>query len=629
MTTGSFLSQCENLDILPAGIIILRPDYTVVCWNRTIAEWTGIPREKVIGRDLRDLYPHLADRKYALRIGQVFEGGAAAFFSTQFHPHFIPAPLPGGGFRFQRTTVHAVPEGNKTYALVFIDDVTDLVQQVRSYREMRDRALLEIRARLEKETALEESEAKFREIFDSANDAIHIHELREDGLPGHFIEVNAVACRMLGYSREEFLAMTPLDLVQGGHSRPLDVIVREILEKGHAIFETEHRKKDGGTVPVEIHAHRVMIRNREVILSVVRDITERRRNQAALLALTTELQTIFDNAPAMIWYKDTENRFIRVNPAAAAAIGLPRQEIEGKSGYELFPEMAEKYYRDDLEVISTGKAKLGIIEQMPTRMGETRWVETYKVPLFDLEGNVSGILLFANDITERKMAEDALALAHRKLHLLSTISRHDLLNQVSALKWYIELARDEKELTTIREFLGKMTKVLDTAEEQINFTRDYQEIGVREPAWQNVEDIAGRIWAGFPPSGVDIILDLDDIEVYADPLFEKVIFNLFENAIRYGGPALSWVRVSANEEQGCLTIAIEDNGPGIPEEDKQYLFRKGFGKHTGLGLFLSREILAITGLSIRETGVPGKGARFEILVPEGKFRRPSRERTGE
>ena len=629
MTMSSFLSQCENLDILPAGIIILESDYTVICWNRTMEEWTGIPREKVLGRDLRDLYPHLSDRKYALRIGQVFEGGAAAFFSTQFHPHFIPAPLPGGGLRFQRTTVHSVPEGNKTYALVFIDDVTELVQQVRAYREMRDRALREVRERLEKEAALEESEAKFREIFESANDAIHIHELREDGLPGRFIEVNAVACKMLGYSREEFLAMTPLDLVRGGHSRPLDVIGREILEKGYAIFETEHRRKDGGTVPVEIHAHRVIIRNREVVLSVVRDITERRRNQAALLALTTELQTIFDNAPAMIWYKDTENRFIRVNPAAAASIGLPREEIEGKSAYDLFPELAEKYYRDDLEVISTKKPKLGIIEQMQTRNGGTRWVETHKVPLLDLEGNVSGILLFVNDITERKMAEDALALANRKLHLLSSITRHDLLNQVSALKWYIELARDEKELTTIREFLDKMKKVLDTAEEQITFTRDYQEIGVREPSWQNVADIAARIREGFPPSGVDILLEVDDIEVYADPLFEKVIFNLFENSFRYGGPSLSRIRVSAGEEQGGLVIAVEDNGVGIPEEDKKYLFRKGFGKHTGLGLFLSREILAITGLSIRETGVPGKGARFEIFVPEGKFRRLTRERTGE
>jgi signal transduction histidine kinase len=224
------------------------------------------------------------------------------------------------------------------------------------------------------------------------------------------------------------------------------------------------------------------------------------------------------------------------------------------------------------------------------------------------------------------MAEDALALAHRKLQLLSSITRHDLLNQVSALKWYIELAREEKDLATIRGFLDKMERVLDTAREQIDFSRDYQEIGVREPAWQNVADLSGRIRAGFPPSAVDIVIDLDDVEVYADPLFEKVIFNLFENAFRYGGPSLSWIRVSAAEGPEGLVIAIEDNGAGIPDEDKKNLFKKGFGKHTGLGLFLSREILAITGLSIRETGFPGKGARFEILVPEGKFRRPSRER---
>ncbi|MEM2124228.1 MAG: PAS domain S-box protein, partial [Methanolinea sp.] len=317
MTPEPSPSPFRNFDILPAGIVVIRPDYTVIFWNRTISEWTGIPPGEILGRDIREVYPHLREKRYALRIGQVFEGGAAAFFSTQFHPHFIPARLHGGDLRYQRTTVHPVDTGGETCALLFIDDVTDLVSQVRAYREMRDRALREVREREEKEAALAESEAKFRQIFDSVNDAIHITELREDGLPGRFIEANAIASRMLGFERDELLATSPLDLVCGPHSRPFEEIGREILEKGETIFETCHRKKDGGEVPVEIHARRARLMGRDVIVAIVRDISQRKRDREALVSLSRDLRTIIDNVPAMIWYKDTQNRVIRANPAAA------------------------------------------------------------------------------------------------------------------------------------------------------------------------------------------------------------------------------------------------------------------------------------------------------------------------
>ncbi len=110
------------------------------------------------------------------------------------------------------------------------------------------------------------------------------------------------------------------------------------------------------------------------------------------------------------------------------------------------------------------------------------------------------------------------------------------------------------------------------------------------------------------------------LEVFADPLLEKVFYNLIDNALRYGGEQMTAIRVSHRGEGGNLVLAVEDNGAGISAEDKPKLFTKGFGKNTGHGLFLSREILAITGITITENGEPGKGARFEITVPEGAFR---------
>ena len=157
------------------------------------------------------------------------------------------------------------------------------------------------------------------------------------------------------------------------------------------------------------------------ILGIARDITERKQAEEALALsngkldlIASDLANIINNAPAMIWYKDTKNNFVRVNPAAARAFGLRIEEIEGKSVYDLFPDMAEKYYRDDLEIIHSGNPRFGIIETMQNAAGETLWVQTDKIPLKDEQSLVTGVLVFSVDITERKKVEDALALRQQE-----------------------------------------------------------------------------------------------------------------------------------------------------------------------------------------------------------------------
>jgi signal transduction histidine kinase len=124
----------------------------------------------------------------------------------------------------------------------------------------------------------------------------------------------------------------------------------------------------------------------------------------------------------------------------------------------------------------------------------------------------------------------------------------------------------------------------------------------------------------FPMDDIRLSINRTDIEIFGDKLLGKVFYNLIDNALRYGGKQITAITVTAYEEDDSLVILFEDNGAGISDEDKKKLFKKGFGKNTGLGLFLSREILATTGITITENGEPGKGARFEIRVPKGSFR---------
>lgn len=216
-------------------------------------------------------------------------------------------------------------------------------------------------------------------------------------------------------------------------------------------------------------------------------------------------------------------------------------------------------------------------------------------------------------------SEQAFQTANRKLNLLSNITRHDIVNQLTVLLGRVDLLADEATSPAMLAALDKERESIGTIQRLIAFTKDYEEIGVHAPQWQQVAACPVRYSGSDRLAGIALAVALDDLEIYADPMLELICENLIDNSLRHGG-AVTRIRFSFEVSGPGLTILYEDDGVGVPAEEKERIFEKGVGKHTGFGLFLSREILAITGLSIRETGVYGQGARFEILVPGGKYR---------
>ena len=215
-------------------------------------------------------------------------------------------------------------------------------------------------------------------------------------------------------------------------------------------------------------------------------------------------------------------------------------------------------------------------------------------------------------------SEASLSLANRKLNLLSDITRHDIVNQLMALNTYIELSRISPE-EGLETFLGKEQAIISRIHQQIMFTREYQEIGVKAPGWHDVAGVAGDAAAGLDLAGVRVDIAVPGLQICADPLLPKVFTNILDNTLRYGETATEISVTSLKDPRGMI-IAIGDNGVGVDPADKAFIFDKGFGRNTGFGLFLSAEILKMTGITITETGTRGLGARFELLVPEGMFR---------
>jgi len=196
---------------------------------------------------------------------------------------------------------------------------------------------------------------------------------------------------------------------------------------------------------------------------------------------------------------------------------------------------------------------------------------------------------------------------------------NDIQNKVFVQRGYRDLLR--KELTDPRhlDLLKKQEDAGAGIESSLAFAREYSDLGVNPPRWQRVTEVMAFAISHLDYRALQRDFHLAGLEIYADPLLERVFFTLVENTLRHSRHA-TVLRAEYTITGNGAVIVIGDDGCGIPAENKERIFEKGTGTGGAVGLFLSREILSITGITIRETGEPGKGARFELLVPEGSYR---------
>jgi signal transduction histidine kinase len=187
---------------------------------------------------------------------------------------------------------------------------------------------------------------------------------------------------------------------------------------------------------------------------------------------------------------------------------------------------------------------------------------------------------------------------------------------------YLSLAVPKKNIPDPAHdhYFSRITTTSNQIANLIQFTKEYEMVGVHAPAWQDIRTLVDDAGRNAMHEKVTLKNDLPaGTEIFADPLVAKVFFNLLDNAQRHGGK-ITTVRFSLEERDGKRVIVCTDDGDGIAVKEKEMIFERGFGKNTGFGLAISREILDITGITIKETGKAGKGARFEIVVPRSQIR---------
>ncbi|MFA4877594.1 MAG: HAMP domain-containing sensor histidine kinase [Methanoregula sp.] len=216
----------------------------------------------------------------------------------------------------------------------------------------------------------------------------------------------------------------------------------------------------------------------------------------------------------------------------------------------------------------------------------------------------------------------ALAFCEKKLQLVGSVTRHDVLNQLTAIVGYNELLGMMIEDPKLKTYLERERNAVDKIRRQFQFAKDYQNIGAAPSDWLPLRQLIRQAGEETDLKTIRVEDETGTAEVFADPQFVKVILHILENTRRHGGRA-SRIHIFLQETAGGKILIFEDDGEGVPANDKTRIFERGFGKGTGWGLFLAREILAFCGMSIRENGEPGKGARFEIMIADEKIRKNS------
>jgi len=566
-------------------------------FNKAFESFAGLPRDQMLGKTIREIVP----------------GELADIYSAEDEKAFVDK-------KFQIYSSRIKYSDGKMHDVVFhkapyIGDNGEMRGIIGAMVDVTDLRKMEIEVR--------NNEALLRLILNSAAEGIYGLDMN-----GNCIFCNDSCLKILRYERPEDLLGKNMHIKihhkrADGRQFPLEEcrIFQAFIHgnKEHVDDEVFWRA-DGTSFPAEYWSY-PQVRDGNVVGAVVSflDITERKLMEHMLNERIKELRSFY-------WLSEiAERKDVTLDDILKGlVVTLPKSwqypeitcakvTLWGR-GYQSENYRESKWaMSSSIKVFdqSTGQIEVGYLEEMPASEDGPFMKEERR--LLDAMAERIG------RIAERMKVEEALKMTNHKLNILGSLTRHDIGNQLTGIMGYLDLCMLKEDDPALKKYMDYMSAASKSIQKQIAFTKQYQYIGVKEPTWMLLGNEAAESFRMLGLNGVTLVDEMHDVEVLIDPLAEKVPYNLIDNSMRHG-EHVTKIRISTEKVGDSMMIVYEDNGVGISESDKKHIFESGFGKNTGFGLFLVKEILAITGISIQETGRPGEGVRFEMLVPPGAWR---------
>jgi len=323
---------------------------------------------------------------------------------------------------------------------------------------------------------------------------------------------------------------------------------------------------------------------------------------------------MIDQLPVAIFItRASDGKYIFWNKMSEQLFGIPASDAIGKTDADLFPPDVVHDIREENSGIFSrpGEVRNKIISR---RDNGGTIIHMIIVPVFNSHGTPQYILGISEDVSQQNI--------NLKMDLLFSITRHDILDNLSVIMNHLERAQLKNTHEEMQQFFDKTVGSIEAIKNQIAYMRALQEMGFISPKWQRVERVFSDAVLLLPEHHASIRSEAGDAEIFADPLLPRVFFNLLENSLRNSTLAKPEISLFSRIETEDLLIVYTDNGYSIPADLKEKIFEGGDITGTIRGLFLIRELLGFTGITIQETGTPEAGIRFEIRVPRGKYRFP-------
>ena len=483
---------------------------------------------------------------------------------------------------------------------------------------------------------LEDSRRQYFELYDLA--PVGYLTVDKNGL---IIKVNLTGADIFGEPRENLINNAFIRFIASNFKRAYHEHTQKVLEN-QTKQQCELKLISNNEIPLFVSLNTIAVNDEDGDFKefriILTDITEHKKLEEAFIKEKVELQTIFDSSRAYIFYKDKENRFLQVNKAFAKIIGRPKEELESVSLFDIFPKkQAEAYWKDDKEVMKSGKSKINIIEPMPYK-DTIRYVQTDKIPYRDLDGNIIGIMGFANDITVRKKIEEdlertmkELKRSNKELEEFAYVASHDLREPLRMITSFLQLLEQryndklDKDANEFIEYAVNGAKRLDA---MITDLLKYSQVSNKEIDQSNVNfnEVIEQVFLIL-----EILINENSAVITYDQLptitsdekmMVQVFQNLIVNAIKYKDKKTPKIHISALRKGNQYVFAVKDNGIGMSPEHMDRIFTifkrlHTYEEHegTGIGLSIVQKIVHRHHGKIWAESEPGKGSTFYFTIP--------------
>ena len=476
--------------------------------------------------------------------------------------------------------------------------------------------LVDITERKEAEAAVRESRKKYKDLVENLNEVIFTLDLE-----GKFTYLSPVVETLeggFGYTVEDLKGKNFTEILHPDDVAEVTAKFRGTLAGNPKTTEFRVIAKSGETRWIQESGRPIKQDGRVVGLQgLFTDVTERKKIEKALQKIEQESRAVTEISDDAIFILNSELKIERFNSRFAECMQIDPATPPCLDLADCLQDDCYEQCRSlSLEVMQTNApSERKILMTLPE---DSRWFRIRVAPLA-LDGTPDRFLVYATDIHDITLLKQALEETNKKLNMLTSVLRHDILNYLMVIMNGADMIENQTEQTPeLSKNLHFIEEGTDAIERLLIFSREYQSLGIKEPRWYRVDKVIEEVMKDRMFAGVTIDLKMDGYSIFIDPLFYRVIYNLFENAIRHGESVTTiTVRFSTENATGILTV--RDDGVGICEEEKGKIFDEKYGKHTGFGLFFVREILDITQITVAETGTYGEGAVFEMRIPEGRW----------